>query len=111
MQIEVTHAVDECTIRSQEDDTIYWHYKGTLLDGTEFHSGDFSATIGHGHVITGVDKGMRDMCVGEKRKMTIHSDWAYGDAGRPGSIPPKATLIFEVLLNKIERPDPTKAEL
>lgn len=45
------------------------------------------------------------MCVGEKRRLTIHPDWAYGDEGRPGSIPPKSTLVFDVELHAIHRPD------
>ena len=68
IQVDILHAVEDCTLRSQQDDTIYWHYKGTFLDGTEFHSGNFYATLGHGHVIEGVDKGMRGLCVGDKRR-------------------------------------------
>lgn len=101
----------DCEIPSQERDTIEWEYKGTFLDGTEFHSGTFHAVLGTGSVILGVDKGMRGMCVGDKRRLIIHSDWAYGDTGRPGSIPPKATLVFDVHLTNIRRPDPRKAEL
>jgi len=86
----------ECLVRSGEGDWIEWHYIGTLLDGTEFHRGMFSATLGAGQVITGVDKGMRGLCKGDRRKLIIHSDWAYGDNGRPPTIPGKSTLIFVV---------------
>lgn len=106
MQIEVTHAIpeDECLVKSHEYDNIKWKYVGTLLNGTEFHRGDFHATIGYGHVIKGVDEGMKNMCVGEKRRLTIHPSWAYGKTGRPGSIPPNAVLVFDVEMLDITRP-------
>ena len=111
IQVDILHAVEDCTLRSQQDDTIYWHYKGTFLDGTEFHSGNFYATLGHGHVIEGVDKGMRGLCVGDKRRLTVHPDWAYGAQGRQGSIPPNAVLVFDVEVQDVKRPDHIKGEL
>ena len=62
-------------------------------------------------MIEGVDRGMRELCVGDKRRLTIHPDWAYGEQGRPGSIPPNAVLVFEVEMKDIRRPDPRKGEL
>jgi FKBP-type peptidyl-prolyl cis-trans isomerase len=52
-------------------------------------------------VIKGWDQGVAGMKVGEKRKLVIPSDLAYGDQGIPGSIPGKATLNFDVELLKI----------
>ena len=95
-------------MQSQQDDRIYWHYKGMLVDGHVFDEGKFHARLGHGDVIIGVDKAMRGLCVGEKRRMTIHPDWGYGARGVPGTIPPHAVLIFDVQLLSIERPDGTK---
>jgi len=105
LRIEVMETVDECKMKSQEGDTLSWSYRGMFLDGTEFYKGTFTAKLGANQVIVGLDKGMRSMCVGEKRRLTVHSDWAYGDEGRPPAIPPKSTLVFENVLNDIERHD------
>ncbi|XP_066925057.1 peptidyl-prolyl cis-trans isomerase FKBP9-like [Clytia hemisphaerica] len=113
LKIEVTYTVDsdKCDKQTRKGDTIKWHYIGTFTDGTEFHSGNYTAKLGHRQVITGVDRGMLNMCVGEKRRLTIHPDWAYGKSGREGSIPPNATLIFDVELFEIDRPEDEKEEL
>ena len=95
---------------SEQDDLIHWHYKGKLLDGHIFDQGKFHAKLGHGQVITGVDKAMRGLCVGEKRRMIIHPDWAYGARGVPGTIPPNSVLVFDVELHSIEKPDGRKDE-
>jgi FKBP-type peptidyl-prolyl cis-trans isomerase len=48
----------------------------------------FSFQLGAGHVIKGWDEGLNDMCVGEKRKLTIPPHLGYGDAGAGQVIPP-----------------------
>ncbi|MFH1413057.1 MAG: FKBP-type peptidyl-prolyl cis-trans isomerase [bacterium] len=92
---------------TKSGDTISVHYTGTLLDGTKFDSSldrgePFSFTIGESQVIQGWDKGLLDMKVGEKRKLTIPSDLAYGEKGSGALIPPNATLIFETELMLIQ---------
>lgn len=72
------------------------HYEGLLQDGSVFDSSfrrnqPISFRLGSGQVIEGWDKGLIDMCVGEKRKLTIPPELGYGDRGI-GPIPPKATL-------------------
>ena len=84
-------------------DTVSVHYKGMLINEAEFDSSHrrgepFSFTLGEGRVIKGWGYGVLGMKVGEKRKLTIASDLAYGETGVPGTIPPGATLIFEVEL-------------
>jgi FKBP-type peptidyl-prolyl cis-trans isomerase FkpA len=84
-------------------DKVKVHYRGTLIDGTEFDS-----SIARGQPaefpLNGVIKcwteGVQKMKVGGKARLVCPSDIAYGDRGRP-SIPPGATLVFEVELLEI----------
>jgi len=83
--------------------TVSVHYVGTLQNGTKFDSSidrgePFSFTLGENRVIQGWELGVLGMKVGEKRRLTIPSDLAYGNQAVGGVIPANATLIFEVEL-------------
>ena len=79
------------------------HYTGWLTNGKKFDSSldrgqPFSFTLGAGQVIKGWDQGVAGMKVGGKRKLIIPSSLAYGQRGRPPTIPPDAELTFDVEL-------------
>jgi FKBP-type peptidyl-prolyl cis-trans isomerase len=101
LQIEVTKEV-HCTRKSVNGDTISVHYKGTLVDGTEFDESynrgrPFKFTLGAHQVIEGWDQGLLGMCIGEGRKLTIPPSLGYGNQNM-GKIPPGSTLGMSNLM-------------
>jgi len=85
-------------------DTVKVHYRGTLLDGTEFDSSyarNEPISFGLNRVIAGWTEGVQLMPIGSKFMFFIAPDLAYGEGGG-GPIPPNSTLIFEVELLDIE---------
>lgn len=87
-------------------DRITVHYSGFFPDGGEFDSSldrgvPFDFTVGAGMVIQGWDEGLLGMKEGEKIKLIVPSEKAYGQKGAGHVIPPNADLIFEVELISI----------
>ena len=85
------------------------HYTGKLEDGTVFDSSiprgqPFTFTLGAGQVIKGWDLGVEGMTVGEKRNLVIPPHLGYGARGAGATIPPNATLIFDVELLEVTMP-------
>ncbi|HEX8310262.1 MAG TPA: FKBP-type peptidyl-prolyl cis-trans isomerase [Chthoniobacteraceae bacterium] len=87
-------------------DTVETHYRGTLINGTEFDSSykrNESAEFPVNRVIKGWTEALQLMKEGAKWKLFVPSDLAYGPRGTPGGpIGPNETLIFEVELLKVK---------
>ena len=85
------------------DDSVTVHYTGTLIDGTIFDSSverGEPATFGVSQVIPGWTEALQLMSVGDKFRLVIPSELAYGPRGSGAKIAPNSTLVFEVeLLN------------
>jgi FKBP-type peptidyl-prolyl cis-trans isomerase len=90
-------------------DTVKVHYTGTLVNGTVFDSSVQRGTPAEfplNGVIPGWTEGLQLVGVGGKLKLYIPSKLGYGEQGAGGSIPPNATLIFDVELLEIMAPAP-----
>jgi len=79
------------------------HYAGWLADGTQFDSSKekrdpFEFTLGKSEVMAGWEEGLNGMRVGGTRKLVVPPQLAYGEEGAGDTIPPNATLTFEVEL-------------
>jgi peptidylprolyl isomerase len=87
-------------------DRVAVHYTGTLADGTVFDSSlergqPIEFVLGQGMVIPGWEQGIAMMSEGGKATLVIPPDLAYGPQGSPPTIPPDATLTFEVELVEV----------
>ena len=85
------------------DDQVRLHYRGTLIDDSEFDSSydGEPAQFGIGGVIPGFSEALQLMSVGSHFRVVIPSDIGYGPQGTGGPIGPNATLIFEIELLEI----------
>jgi FKBP-type peptidyl-prolyl cis-trans isomerase FklB len=87
--------------KAKPTDTVTVHYRGTMLDGTEFDSSykrNEPATLPVEGIVPGWAEGLSLMKVGSKWQLFIPSKLAYGENGAGDAIGPNATLIFEVEL-------------
>ena len=90
----------------KKGDLVTVHYTGWLTTGEKFDSSvdrdePFQFVLGARQVIAGWDQGVAQMKIGDKVRLTLPPELAYGAGGYPGAIPPNATLIFEVELLEI----------
>jgi peptidylprolyl isomerase len=73
-----------------------WLTNGTLVDDTRARQAPVQLTLGAGELITGFDEGLVGMRVGGRRRLIVPSDLAFGAEGHKPTIPPYATLIYDV---------------
>jgi FKBP-type peptidyl-prolyl cis-trans isomerase len=89
----------------QKSDKVTVHYRGTLIDGSEFdssYSRNKPATFGVGQVIPGWTEALQLMKEGDKWEIYLPSKLGYGERGAGAKIPPNSTLIFEVELISVD---------
>ncbi len=101
--LEIDIVAEGDGVTAMEGMQVFVHYRGELQDGTVFDDSSkrgqpIRFILGQGQVIPGWEQGIEGMKVGEKRKLTIPPELAYGSSGAGNVIPPDATLIFHVEL-------------
>jgi peptidyl-prolyl cis-trans isomerase A (cyclophilin A) len=92
--------------QAKKGDSVAVHYRGMLLNGSTFDDSSkrgepISFKLGQGQVIAGWDEGIALLKEGQEARFVIPSELAYGSRGAGGVIPPNATLVFDVLLVKV----------
>jgi hypothetical protein len=103
-----------------DGDTVRVHYVARLADGTVVHDTDHDTPpiemiIGSTKVICGFEKGLIGMHAGAQRRITVPARLAFGDEGKPPSVPPGSSLVFVVdlfvpaELSSVELRSPGKA--
>ncbi|MCF8197991.1 MAG: FKBP-type peptidyl-prolyl cis-trans isomerase [Sulfuritalea sp.] len=100
----ITMLAEGAGTKPQSTDRVKVHYRGTLTSGKEFDSSygrGQPATFPLNRVIKCWTEGVQMMKVGAKARLLCPSEIAYGNRGIPGTIPPNATLVFEVELLEI----------
>lgn len=108
IQYEVLASGEEGAARPTLDDTVVAHYHGTLIDGTVFDSSverGEPASFPLRRVIEGWQQALVEMKVGDKWRVVIPPELAYGERGAGERIGPNATLIFEIELLDVKKAD------
>jgi FKBP-type peptidyl-prolyl cis-trans isomerase len=70
-----------------------------VVDSSDRYDEPIVAVLGTGELLAGVEHGLQGCRVGETRLLIIPPEYAYGEKGVPGCIPPSATLFVEVTIS------------
>ncbi|XP_042330688.1 peptidyl-prolyl cis-trans isomerase FKBP10 isoform X3 [Sceloporus undulatus] len=106
VEIQTVYRPTDCNVTTQDRDFVRYHYNCSLLDGTKlFSSHDYEhpqeATLGTNKIIEGLNNGLLNMCLGEKRTVIVPPHLGHGESGARG-VPGSAVLQFEIELLHME---------
>ncbi|XP_073319300.1 peptidyl-prolyl cis-trans isomerase FKBP9 [Pagrus major] len=106
-EIKVTYMPEECGRQTKKGDFIKYHYNASLMDGTSIDSTynygkTYNIVLGANQVVPGMEEGLMEMCVGEKRHLIIPPHLGYGERGVTDEVPGSAVLVFDIELIDME---------
>lgn len=112
LRVGVKHRPKNCSTRSKTGDYLSVHYNGTLysngdlFDSSILREEPFVFQIGRKQMLEGFEKGLLNMCIGEKRKLVVPSNLGYGMTKVLGSeftgrVQPGSTLVYHVELLEV----------
>jgi FKBP-type peptidyl-prolyl cis-trans isomerase len=103
LKVEPGPAAATGCMRSRDADVVEIDYVGSVVDGGVFdRRSRFAAMLGSGEVLKGLELGLYDMCIGERRVLRVPPALAFGDRGsRAFGVPGGATLEYDVTLRGI----------
>ena len=103
LSVEPGPAAATGCMRSRDADVVEIDYVGSVVDGAVFdRRSRFAAMLGSGEVLKGLELGLYDMCIGERRVLRVPPALAFGDRGsRAFGVPGGATLEYDVTLRGI----------
>uniref|UniRef100_A0A674NAI6 peptidylprolyl isomerase n=1 Tax=Takifugu rubripes TaxID=31033 RepID=A0A674NAI6_TAKRU len=98
-EITVTKKAEDCEKKTKKGDFVKYHYN---LCPKKRYDNTYNIVLGANQVVPGMETGLMDMCVGEKRHLIIPPHLAYGERGVTGEVPGSAVLVFDVELISVE---------
>uniref|UniRef100_A0A8C2WVV9 peptidylprolyl isomerase n=1 Tax=Cyclopterus lumpus TaxID=8103 RepID=A0A8C2WVV9_CYCLU len=106
-EVIVTHKTEECVKQTKKGDFVKYHYNASLMDGSSIDSTynygkTYNIVLGANQVVPGMEEGLMDMCVGEKRHLVIPPHLGYGERGVTNEVPGSAVLVFDIELVDME---------
>ncbi|XP_041811395.1 peptidyl-prolyl cis-trans isomerase FKBP9 [Chelmon rostratus] len=106
-EVTVIYRPEECDRQTKKGDFIKYHYNATLMDGTSIDSTynygkTYNIVLGANQVVPGMEDGLLEMCVGERRHLVIPPHLGYGERGVTDEVPGSAVLVFDIELIDME---------
>ncbi|KAM8883736.1 peptidyl-prolyl cis-trans isomerase FKBP9 [Synchiropus picturatus] len=106
-EIKVTFKPEVCEKQTKKGDFVKYHYNATLMDGTLIDSTHnygktYNIVLGANQVVPGMEDGLMDMCVGERRHVIVPPHLGYGERGVTNEVPGSAVLVFDIELEDME---------
>uniref|UniRef100_A0AAY5KML4 peptidylprolyl isomerase n=1 Tax=Esox lucius TaxID=8010 RepID=A0AAY5KML4_ESOLU len=95
VEISTTYKPEACETLTKKGDFVKYHYNASLMDGNFIDNVSVQ-------VVPGMEEGLMEMCVGERRHLVIPPHLGYGERGVDGEVPGSAVLIFDIELIEME---------